>query len=108
MNTSAATQRADELVDDLMALAGASMQPDPYLIQSRFRDALVRYVRDRVRPGGFLTAVLSNDLFGAIQRGDSRALANLPHVVAYVYSELPAICWGTPGRVQEWLREDAA
>lgn len=94
---------ADELVDDLMSIAGAAMRPDKHLIQRRFRDALDRYVKDRYNPGHFLGAVLANNLLGALQHGDDAAVANLPHIVAYIYNELPGGCWGTPGRVGEWL-----
>lgn len=52
--------------------------------------------------GGFLEAVLSNDLEEACARADYTNLWTLPAIVAYVYNELPGMCWGSPARVKEW------
>ena len=48
------------------------------MIPAHTKAALDRYVNDRLLPGGFLTAVLSNDLFGAVGSADSENLAALP------------------------------
>lgn len=52
--------------------------------------------------GGFLTAVLENDLFGAAARADHINIKLIPDIVRYVYNELPAACWGSPGAVKRW------
>ena len=40
-------------------------------IPEHTKGALDRYVDHGLEPGGFLTAVLTNDLFGAVARADS-------------------------------------
>ena len=101
------SERALSHPDEVAALMGAA-QPDARLIQARFRESLDAYVQHRYQPGGFLTAVLSNDLFEAFGRGDAAAIVNLPHIVSYIYNELPSGCHGSPERVRAWLREGGA
>ena len=66
-------------------------------------EALERYIQKRIKPGSFLTAVLSNDLFGACGRADSDNAQILPAYAAYLYNEAPAACWGSVEKVQNWL-----
>ena len=40
------------------------------LLPEHIRGAMKRYIEDRLQPGGFLEAVLSNDLAGAFGRAD--------------------------------------
>jgi len=78
-------------------------RPDGSLIEPRFKEAIAGYVEHHQRPGGFLTAVLSNDLIRAIGHADDYALDNLPHIVSYIYNEIPSGCWGSPEKVDAWL-----
>lgn len=80
--------------------------PDSDLIEPRFKKAIDRYVENGIPTGGFLKAVLENDLSGAITRADPKGLENLPHIVCYVYNEIPGSTWGTPNRVSIWLAHD--
>ena len=78
--------------------------PNSFLIEPRFKESIDAYV-DTGRPtGGFLEAVLSNNLFEAIGRADGRALDNLPHIVCYIYNETPSGCNGSNSKVNEWIR----
>lgn len=79
------------------------MQPDSSLIEDRFKDSLSRYVEHRIPTGGFLQAVLENNLTESYSRADSGALVNIPHIVAYCYNKLPSNCWGSPTKVKAWL-----
>ena len=54
--------------------------------------------------GHFLTAVFSNDLYGAISHGDLDNLRAIPAIVAYLYNEVPCTCWGSPEKVKEWMK----
>jgi len=65
--------------------------------------ALKRYVEDRIPTGGFLRAVLENDLLNAITRADDENVKRIREIVQYIYWELPSNCWGTPQRVFAWL-----
>lgn len=75
------------------------------MIPAHTKAALDRYVNDRILPGGFLTAVLTNDLFGAVGYADSTNLAALPDIVRYVYNELPSGCWGSRDVMWKWINE---
>ena len=77
--------------------------PDKRLIQSRFRESLERYIEHGYQPGGFLTAVLANDLKEAVGRADEEALQNIPHIVAYLYNDAPGMAWGSPELVKGWM-----
>lgn len=65
--------------------------------------ALERYVQMRLPVGGFLTALLANDLKEACGRADDNNLHNLPALVAYCYNHIPAHAWGSYERVAAWL-----
>ena len=72
-------------------------------IPAHTKAALDRYVNDRIMPGGFLTAVLSNDLFGAVAHADRSNLEALTEIVKYVYNELPSGCWGSKDIMWRWV-----
>jgi len=65
--------------------------------------SLHRYIEKRIPPGGFLTAVLTNDLAEACGRADDDNLRILPAYIAYLYNEAPGGCWGSPESVKSWL-----
>ena len=71
----------------------------------RYRGGLARYAQYGIQPGGFLTAVLSNDLVGAINRADSYGRDNLCAIVDFIYWELPGLLWGSSERVGTWIVE---
>lgn len=67
------------------------------------RESLQRYIERGIMPGGFLTAVLENNLLQAITRADNENLKLLPNIVSYCWNEIPSTCWGSPERVDKWL-----
>ena len=74
-----------------------------YRLPPHTQESLDLYAEEKVAPGGFLKAVLCNDLSGAVSRADSRNLENLPAIVAYVYNRLPMACWGSEEYFNNWL-----
>ena len=76
--------------------------PNPRLIEPRFKESIDAFVLHGYQPGGFLTAVMSNDLKEAISRGDESALDNLPHIVSYLYNDVPSGAWGSAENVRKW------
>jgi len=59
---------------------------------------------ERGRPtGGFIHAVLCNDLMAAVSRADESSLANLGDICRYVYNRMPAASWGSPEKVTAWV-----
>lgn len=73
-----------------------------YKIPEHTQGAMRRYVEDGLLPGGFLTAVLCNDLFGAIGRADAENLVALQEICMFVYNCLPGDCWGNEEKVWRW------
>lgn len=63
------------------------------------------YIDHRIKPGGFLEAVLRNDLKEALGRADFRNRRKIFEWVEYLYNYAPAICWGSNDRVAAWLNE---
>lgn len=74
------------------------------MIPAHTKGALDRYVNHGLLPGDFLMSVLTNDLFGAVARADSANRAALPEICSYVYNELPSDCWGSPDKVDRFIR----
>jgi len=75
------------------------------MIPQLTREALDRYVNDKIPIGGFLLAVLSNDLFGAIGQADRENRAALADICEYIYNELPGNCWGSKDIVWKWVED---
>jgi len=65
-------------------------------------DGLKRYVEEHIPPGGFLRAVLENDLKEACARADDENLRVIPIYVAWLYKEAPNVCWGSKEKVHAW------
>jgi len=68
------------------------------------RGSLERYFQNRIEPGSFLTAVLSNDLVGSYARADSQNIRLIGDIVSFLYNRAPAGAWGSPERVTAWLK----
>ncbi len=64
---------------------------------------LMLYITQRISPGGFMTAVLSNDLREAFGRADEESRAGMFELVKWLYNKAPSNIWGTPERVEAWL-----
>jgi len=73
------------------------------MLPSHTKDGIDRYVKDHCSTGSFLYAVLTNDLFGAIQTADEYNRDNLPDICEYIYTQTPVDCWGSVDKVNAWL-----
>lgn len=69
------------------------------------KQALDNYGTDGIPTGGFLRAVLSNDLFLALRKADIDNQHDIFEIVHYVYNELPGNCWGSKEAVAAWLKK---
>jgi len=76
------------------------------MIPERTLDGIKRYVEDRIPPGGFLTAVLENNLKESFARADDENLVTIFELVSYIYNRIPFICWGSPEKVKKWLKRE--
>lgn len=66
-------------------------------------DGLVRYATEHSPVGGFLTAVLSNDLMEAVSRADHHNAPRIADICRFIHWCLPARCHGSRERVTKWL-----
>ncbi len=79
------------------------MIPTGERIPSYLKAGLDRYANNHAPVGGFLTAVLGNDLVGALSKADPEAVLSLHDIVGYCHNEIPSGCWGSPEKVKAWL-----
>ena len=64
------------------------------------------YLQRRKRPGGFLSAVIRNDLREAFLRADNHSLRELKNIVLWFYWNAPAVSWGSSEAMEEWLANE--
>jgi len=77
------------------------------LCPSQVRDELKRYQEHRMHTGGFLKAVLCDELQSAIVRADPSNLRDLKEIVTFIYHEMDPLSNGSREKVKAWLlRED--
>jgi hypothetical protein len=75
-----------------------------YGIPSHMHGGIVRYVEQGVVPGGFLTAVINNDLRMACANADIHNQSKLHAFVMWFYNQAPSGCWGHENAVRDWCR----
>lgn len=72
-------------------------------IPNDIKMSLNMYVYYGIMPGGFLTAVLENNLCEAFFRADSRNIKIIENIVKHIYHNIPSMCWGSKEKIKEWL-----
>jgi hypothetical protein len=77
-----------------------------YIIPERMRKPLTRYIEDKKLPGGFLQAVIKNDLSDAIGRADAENMHNLPAYCNFFYNHTPHDCWGSAEKMKAWVQNE--
>jgi hypothetical protein len=68
-------------------------------------ETLDRYVTHGIPTGGFLEAVLANDLMESFGHADMGNRLTLFEICSYVYNELPSGCHGSYEIVGKWIKE---
>ena len=79
------------------------MMPDPKLAPEWVIESLTAYAQTGRPPGDFLLACLTNNLVEAFARADVNSQAALPHIVAFIYWEIPSGSWKTKEAVERWI-----
>jgi hypothetical protein len=82
--------------------------PNPSRCPENIVAGLLNYRDFRLPTGGFLRAVLSNDLRTAVALGDPQSLAHLRDIVAWLYDAMPAAAWGSASAMADWLGKGRA
>jgi hypothetical protein len=65
-------------------------------------EGIVAYIETGRPVGGFLTALLSNDLMGAFGKADLSNQHAMLNWATYLYNAVPSGCFGSPKRVKAW------
>lgn len=71
-------------------------------IPDRMAIKIDEYIETGAAVGGFLTAVICNNLQDAVAKADPENLANLRAFTSYFYNEAPSPCWGSPEKMDAW------
>lgn len=91
--------------DEVESIQDMIISGSKYRMKQSTYEGIRRYVDDRIKPGSFITAVLSNNLRDSFGKGDQENRDTLFEIVRYLYWEVPGDCWGSHERVSEWLGE---
>lgn len=76
------------------------------LLPEHIRGGMKRYIEEKVKPGKFLCAVLNNDLRESLGLADEINCLRMSDIVGFLYNEAPSGCWGSPGKVKDWLKKE--
>lgn len=93
-----------EFVDNLDVAAEEGCERQNHL--ANMQASLMAYRDERLKPGGFLTAILENDLQAACDKADRLNRHNIFELVWWAWNELPANCWGSRDKVRAWLGKE--
>ena len=75
-------------------------------LPEHMQDGARNYFERQIPPGGFLTAVLTNDLRGAIERADHINIDRLVDWVQWLTWHAPRGSWGSPDAFKQWLTKE--
>lgn len=73
-------------------------------IPKYMRNPLAEYVINHKSVGGFLKALLSNNLFETYEYADDNNIRNIPAYLNYLYNHAPSGCWGSLENYQAWIK----
>lgn len=84
-----------------------AMNDPETFIPEHMRDGFKLWFENRISPGSFGMAVLTNDLKEAIGRADHINRNHINSIVAWLYNYAPNGSWGSHEAVQNWQRKAA-
>jgi hypothetical protein len=76
-----------------------------YRIPEHTQTALSDYIERGIPVGGFLHAVLSNNLFDAVGKADGQNLPALKDITGWIFTQAPQGSWGSEALVLRWIQE---
>jgi hypothetical protein len=83
---------------------------DYTMLPEHMREGARLYVEEGLDPGGFLRAVLENNLTESFARADGIDLAHIADWVEWLYWQIPAPAWrcsdniSARGNVEKWMK----
>jgi hypothetical protein len=73
-------------------------------LPEHMREGAKMYVEHGRLSGGFLTAVLENNLVEAFGKADGINSISMENWVRWLYNDAPMNSWGSPEAVSEWCK----
>lgn len=86
-------------------VAIAAMEEAFSFVPEHTRSTLINYIENGWSTGGFVNAVLSNDLKGAFGKVDHINSQHVGSIVAWLWNYAPSTCWGSPEKVTAWYSQ---
>jgi len=74
-------------------------------LPQHMRGGMQRYIEQGIPPGGFLAAILANDLVLAAMRADAINQHQLFDYAHFLYNQAPRDCWGCQEAIDEWIEQ---
>lgn len=75
------------------------------LLPSHIRRGVQCYIEEGRIPGGFLRAVISNNLSESFARADEVNRERLYDIVSFFYNEAPGESWGSVEKMKAWAAQ---
>jgi len=79
---------------------------DNYRLTEQSKESLYNYFVHGLEPGGFMTSVLCNDLYGAAGRADFVNIDLLGEYAKWLVNHAPYQSYGSPEIVKGWLNKN--
>lgn len=73
------------------------------LVPDHLRQPLEKFIDEGVRPGEFLEAFLTNDLFGTLANADFASRRRLADIANFIDSFVPGVCYGSKKTFDDWI-----
>lgn len=64
------------------------------------------YIVHGLEPGGFMTAMLTNKLYRAVNSADRNNQKIIPEIVRWIQIHLPITCYGTHENMKSWMKDE--
>jgi len=61
------------------------------------------YIEMGVEPGGFLEALLENNLVRSFNTADDVNFRSMAAWASFLYNKAPSDCWGSKAKVDSWI-----
>ena len=74
-------------------------------LPQHIRAGFQAYFENHLKPGGFVMACLGNNLTEAFGYADEINRERMFDIATFLYNEIPSDSWGSPGKVDAWLRK---
>ena len=72
----------------------------PHMLES-----IQGYIEEGWPVGGFLSALLANDLVHAFGTADESNRAAMFAWASFIHNEAPMACWGSKDKVEQWIAQ---